>query len=63
MFWVIMVNSTYNFNGINLYTPQNDYYQFNQWYLFALVDIVVKILFAMTQKMLFIPLLPSFGLD
>ena len=46
-----MVNSTYNFNDINLYTPQNDYYQFNQWYLFALVDIVVKILFATTQKM------------
>ena len=58
-----MVNITYNFNGINLYIPQNDYYQFNQWYLFAFVDIVLKILFALTQKMLFIPLLPFFGLD
>jgi len=35
-----MVNITYNFNGINLYIPQNYYYQFNQWYLFAFVDIV-----------------------
>ena len=58
-----MVNITYNFNGIKLYIPQNDYYQFNQWYLFALVDIVVKILLATTQKMFFTPLLPSFGLD
>ena len=48
-----MVNITYNY----------DYYQFNQWYLFALVDIVVKILLATTQKMFFTPLLPSFGLD